>query len=261
MPTCHPFFRLLSSFGLMALMAGVSAAAPRSPQELVGQWDMVQDGGTRPCRITLSSGRSDTGDYFASVPGPCRRIIPVLARVGRWALSDPTHIVLNDPAGDVLLTLAAEGDGFAARLPDGPSYRLSYVPAVGRSVTGSNAVPDASPAPAAKIEFAATKKAAPPERMSDLAGRYAVMRDKTHDTGCMLTLDDKTRVKSGARASLAPACRDQGIVVFDPSAWQMVNGRLVLTAKAGHMTHLDKQDDGSWLKDASEGKSLSLKKL
>ena len=41
----------------------------------------------------------------------------------------------------------------------------------------------------------------------------------------------------------------------------MVNGRLVLTAKAGHVTHLDKQDDGTWLKDASEGKSLSLKKL
>ena len=116
---------------------------------------------------------------------------------------------------------------------------------------------------AAKIEFAASRtgKAAPVERLSDLAGRYAIMRDKTHDTGCMLTLDDKTRVKGGARAALAPACRDQGIVVFDPTGWQVVNGRLVLTAKAGHITHLDKQDDGTWLKDASEGKSLSLKKL
>ncbi len=114
-----------------------------------------------------------------------------------------------------------------------------------------------------RTELAASSagKAAPVERLSEMAGRYAIMRDKTHDTGCMLTLDDKTRVKGGARAALAPACRDQGIVVFDPSGWQVVNGRLVLTAKAGHVTHLDKQDDGTWLKDAAEGKSLSLKKL
>ncbi len=129
-----------------------------------------------------------------------------------------------------------------------------------QALAGSLAPDDA---PAARIVFAAAHGAKPvaAEHLSDLAGRYAVLRDKTHDTGCMLTLDDKTRVKGGARAALAPACRDQGIVVFDPSAWQLVNGRLVLTAKAGHVTHLDKQEDGSWLKDANEGKSLSLKRL
>jgi hypothetical protein len=94
-----------------------------------------------------------------------------------------------------------------------------------------------------------------------MAGRYAILRDKTRDTGCMLTLDDKTRVKGGDRAALAPACRDQGIVVFDPSAWQIIDGRLVLTAKAGHTTHLDRQADGTWLKDPAEGKSLTLKKF
>ncbi len=100
------------------------------------------------------------------------------------------------------------------------------------------------------------------EKPSDLAGRYAVMREK-RDTGCMVTLDDASRAKGGGdRAQLAPGCRDQGIVVFDPTAWQLVKGELVLTARAGHKTKLERQDDGTWTKDAKDGgKPLGLKKL
>ncbi len=150
-------------------------------------------------------------------------------------------------------------------MPTCLSFRLLRSPLALAALlaAGASAMADGAGVPAARIQLVATRTARPAasEHLGDLAGRYAVLRDKTHDTGCMLTLDDKTRVKGGARAALAPACRDQGIVVFDPSAWQLVNGRLVLTAKAGHVTHLDKQEDGSWLKDANEGKSLSLKKL
>jgi hypothetical protein len=95
---------------------------------------------------------------------------------------------------------------------------------------------------------------------SELSGRYAVMREK-RDTGCMLTLDE-ARAKGGERAQLAPGCRDQGIVVFDPTVWQFVGGELVLTARAGHKTHLLKAGEGVWLKDPKDGgKPLGLKKL
>ena len=97
---------------------------------------------------------------------------------------------------------------------------------------------------------------------AEIAGRYAVMRDK-RDTGCMVTLD-RTRAKAGGsdRAQLAPGCRDQGIVVFDPSAWSLVRGELVLTARAGHKTKLERGEDGVWAKDPKEGgKPLGLKKL
>ena len=99
------------------------------------------------------------------------------------------------------------------------------------------------------------------EKPSDLAGRYAVLRDK-RDTGCMVTLDDTSRAKGGDRAQLAPGCRDQGIVVFDPAAWQLVKGELVLTARAGHKAKLEKQEDGTWIKDVKDGsKPLGLKRL
>ena len=96
---------------------------------------------------------------------------------------------------------------------------------------------------------------------ADAAGRYAILRDGGKDTGCMLTLDRRVKGSGREKASLAPGCRDQGIVIFDPAGWQIVNGRLVLTARKGHKTYLDAQPDGTWKKDPKEGKSLTLKKL
>ncbi|MGQ0443694.1 MAG: AprI/Inh family metalloprotease inhibitor [Beijerinckiaceae bacterium] len=111
---------------------------------------------------------------------------------------------------------------------------------------------------AASVVACAGVRAAPP---GDVAGRYAILRDGGKDSGCMLTLDRRAKAAGRERAFLAPGCRDQGIVIFDPAGWQIVNGRLVLTARKGHKTHLDAQPDGTWKKDPKEGKGLSLKKL
>jgi len=82
----------------------------------------------------------------------------------------------------------------------------------------------------------------------DLAGRYAILREDK-DTACMLTL------LGGGRAQLAPACRDNGIVVFDPVRWSVDRGRLVLVARKGHKAHFEKDSAGFWRRDPAEGKS------
>ena len=114
------------------------------------------------------------------------------------------------------------------------------------------------PVLAAGIFICAGARAATP---ADAAGRYSILRDGGKDTGCMLTLDKRVKGPGREKASLAPGCRDQGIVIFDPAGWQIVNGRLVLTARKGHKTYLDAQPDGTWKKDPKDGKSLTLKKL
>ena len=98
--------------------------------------------------------------------------------------------------------------------------------------------------------------AAPPARAADLAGRYAILRD-ARDTGCMVTLSPNPRAK-GFRAQLAPACRDQGIVVFDPVGWWLERGKLHLQARKGHNIALDFQD-GVWSREGE--KPLGLKKI
>lgn len=82
----------------------------------------------------------------------------------------------------------------------------------------------------------------------DTAGRYGILRDDK-DTGCMLTL------MGGGRAQLAPACRDNGIVVFDPVRWSIDRGRLVLVARKGHKAHFERDNASVWRRDPAEGKS------
>jgi len=87
------------------------------------------------------------------------------------------------------------------------------------------------------------------------AGRYAPLRDGGKDTGCMITLE------AAGRAQLAPACRDQGLVIFDPTHWKLEQGRLALTARKGHKAYFERQADGLWLRDPKEGKALSLRPI
>ena len=132
----------------------------------------------------------------------------------------------------------------------------------------------ARPTPVPERPLSGAEKAAPapsqnPQavgaagRPNDVAGRYIILREGGRDVGCMLTLDDKARAPGGdLKAQLAPACRDQGIVIFDPVAWRVERGRLVLTARKGHAATFDRQADGAWWKDPAEGgKPLGVKKI
>jgi hypothetical protein len=110
---------------------------------------------------------------------------------------------------------------------------------------------------AASLPFSA---AAMEQHPSGAAGRYAILRAGNKDTGCMLTLDTQPRA-GGLKAQLAPACRDNGMVIFDPVAWNLERGRLALTARKGHKTYFERQTDGIWRRDAKEGKELSLRPL
>ena len=119
-------------------------------------------------------------------------------------------------------------------------YTLRQIAGTGRSAAGFAPVePMAAPGFTDIVPVSKRSKTAAiaQETPSEIGGRYAVMREK-RDTGCMVTLDEKSRVKGGSRAQLAPGCRDQGIVIFDPTAWTIVKGELVLTARAGHKARL-----------------------
>ncbi len=95
----------------------------------------------------------------------------------------------------------------------------------------------------------------------DVGGRYSILRDEDKDTGCMLTLDTRARGPGGNKAQLAPACRDNGVVIFDPVGWAVDRGRLVLTARKGHKAHFERDSNGVWRRDAKEGKALGLKPM
>jgi hypothetical protein len=127
---------------------------------------------------------------------------------------------------------------------------------------GPAAVPAKPAAPRAQTPAKPAANAAP-VRGSENAGRYNLFRDDHKDTGCLVTLDDKARGPSGTlKAVLAPACRDQGLVIFDPVGWHFERNRLGLLARKGHFAYFDLEPDGYWRRDPKEGgKPLYLRKL
>ena len=253
------------SVALAALSAGLllSVSPTRAAGGPASAWDIMLDGGQRQCRLTLR-GDDGKGAPVAMPPG-CHRAIPALSGVVLWSDNGDGKLQLNDAKGEPILIFTADGKDYTTTSPQGELYRLKPANAAS-SANLAKAAASGSPkvevAQAVRVAAPLKKPAAASQKPEEVAGRYAVLRDKTHDTGCMVTLDDKSHGPDNTlKARLAPACRDQGIVIFDPVGWQMMSGQLVLTARKGHKTELDTQEDGSWMNNPKTGKTLSLKRI
>ena len=252
------------SLAALSVVMLLSVSPIRAAGGPASVWDIVLDGGQRQCRLTLRGDNGGKGAPVAMPPG-CHRAIPALSGVVFWSDNGDGKLQLNDVKGEPILIFTADGKDYTTTSPQGELYRL--VPA--NAASSANLAKSAASA-SAKVETAqavrtpapSKKPAAASQKPEEVAGRYAVLRDKTHDTGCMVTLDDKSHGPDNTlKARLAPACRDQGIVIFDPVGWQMMSGQLVLTARKGHKTELDTQEDGSWMNNPKTGKTLSLKRI
>ncbi len=250
--------------GALAVMAAVlgpgwAQAAPGLSTKNPGPWTLSREDGSRQCVVTLRAEPVESG-YAIGMPVGCHRAFPVLATVVAWLDVGEGKLQFEDASGQPVLAFDTGADGgLSATSPSGETYRL-------RPVGAHKSVVLKAPAgAAAKTGVAAPgvpAETATPPKVADMPGYYAVLRDKTKDTGCMVTFDDNVPGPgSSLKAHLAPACRDEGSRSFDPVGWQVQHGRLVLIARKGHSTHLDFQADGSWMKDPSEGKTLSLKKM
>jgi Protease inhibitor Inh len=256
----HGWRGLVLASGLLAGSSGQAATPPIRGQDLAGVWDLSNQSSNSKCRIALRAGPSASSHQQITIPFSCVKAFPDLAPVAAWELTGDGHLNLFDNAGQKVLDFTpTDSKAFNASRPQGGVYRLAVMQSSPQKKDLSLKGEGASPAPVTPVT---TKKESPATAIpaADMAGRYSILRDGGKDTGCMLTLDSQAKGPGGKKASLAPGCRDQGIVIFDPVGWQILNGRLLLTARKGHKTDLDLQPDGSWKKDPKEGKSLILKK-
>lgn len=87
-----------------------------------------------------------------------------------------------------------------------------------------------------------------------IQGRYAVLRAKNKDAGCLVSLN-----RSG-RAQVGPGCSDHSFQVFDPIRWSYSAGTLTLRGRSGHRVSFAKQPNGIWKRSPAAKKALSLKK-
>jgi len=232
--------------------------AQTAQTSLSGIWELSVGGANSKCRLALQMKLEPSSNLQpVRIPLACLRVLPALVDVNGWAVTTDGHLQLDDRGGRAILDFTERGSGeFSASGPQGEVYLRS-------AASGGLTNEETRPAPVGKAN-AAVNPVPKEDRVAaaadGAAGRYSILREGGKDTGCMLTLADPGHVKGAAKALLAPACRDQGMVIFDPVSWQLISGRLVLTARKGHKAHFDPQPDGTWKKDPAEGKSLTLKK-
>ena len=269
---------------IMDAGAAVDAAAQSSVSltSPAGQWDLALEDTNRRCRIYFHGDAApgvSLGDaHVLAMPAGCRRAMPILSNVVIWSRDNETFALGARDGGTVLRFARADTDKFQAKGPEGETYTLTALDAAARQQYAQASVPGSAPVvptpgfqqPAAATPAPATPAAAAPAKPAVLdppkaaamSGRYAVLRDAGKDTGCMLTLDERARGPKGSnKAQLAPACRDQGIVIFDPAGWAVEKGKLVLTARKGHQARFLYQADGVWMKEGTEGKPLGFRKM
>jgi hypothetical protein len=259
---------IAAAIGLTALAAADAGAATDrrfGVEAAAGGWDIALDDTSRRCRLMLRAEATGAAHALA-MPAGCRRALPILAGAGGWRPGDQARLALLARDGGVLLDFAPDGKGgFAAQGPEGETYRIAPADPGQRERLAQTAPGFQSPRPAAAPAAPAATGAValPPATPATMPGRYAVLREEGRDTGCMVTLEDKAKGPRGSvKAFLAPACRDNGIVIFDPAGWSLDRGRLVLFARKGHTAHFDRQPDGAWLKDPKQGgKPLGLRRL
>ena len=256
--------RTILAAGLATIGLCGAAAAVSDP---VGVWTLSAPGTARQCRLQLRADPSATGQAIAMPPG-CRRAFPILAAVRSWSVPDGAHLALNDEVGANVLMFAETGDGrlAAARETSEAAFVLTALGPRRDAAAAAppNAAPEELSAPTLPAALAAQAAVAAPLRapptVAAISGHYAVMRG-SRDTGCMVTLEDAGRAAATLKARLAPACRDQGIIVFDPVGWSLKAGHLVLAARRGHTAIFSEDGAGTWVKDPETGQPLGLKRL
>lgn len=251
----------LAVLGAASLGSHLGAAAETSPAtHAVGAWDLALDNGSKQCRMMLRADVAQTG-YGVGMPIGCHMAFPFLVTVKAWQDVGDGKLRLEDGAGQPVVSFDPAADGaLSGTGPDGAALVFKMAGPHHAMVLRTAAKVDA--AKTATSEALKVSPKLPLPSVSEAAGHYSVLRKLGHDTGCMVTLDDKARGPGGTmKANLAPACRDQGIVIFDPVGWQFQAGQLVLTARKGHTTNLDLQPDGTWARETKEGVSLGLKRM
>ncbi len=219
----------------------------------IGGWQLSQEGSPNTCIIVLNE-KPAPGGFVAGVPTSCKKSIKPLLPISAWTIAPDGRIVLNTAKGDAVLTFDHKGPGkFTAKGPN--DERFQFEQNGGRYETAEKQ---------RTLDTALASVAAPtanPKAPPELAGRYAILRGSTTETGCVVTFESKLGPKPGlGKAEMEKGCADKGLTTFDPAGWHLEVDRLFLTARKGHSMGFNKEKYG-WIKDPAKGSPLVLKKL
>ncbi len=267
--------------------SGSARLLPSRIDEAVGTWQLSLAGTERQCRLSLSIENGRNGRQLSYLPA-CRQALPILGRVAGWFFLGSDIRFVDENIRPVLtfsarddgrgLTAQVEGGsytlvpvaiGAAAALGAFEPARVASDSAVSDLVASRRLLPGAEPTlPSDRLSPLATplQAATPPSAAQPVQtppGIYAVDRFSEKDV-CRIELTGQplpTKTDGSMAARILPGCRDNGVTVFDPVAWRLASGRMVLRARKGHALSLVAATDNGWRRDPDTGVTFILRKV
>ena len=181
---------------------------------MLGLWEFSDADHNRICRFTFR-GEAASGGRRLDVDKSCVSLFPSTKNISGWALNNYGDLSLLDSHGQAVIELTQVESG----MYDG------FSPGEGRYV----------------LQTAAS---APVHLAEDMAGDWAVTRG-TGKPICTLTLANSP-VTGGALTLRVKAGCDPLVTRFNPNAWRMDQGELVLLSSRGQSWQFVETDPDTW---------------
>jgi hypothetical protein len=209
-----------------------AAPPPLDPiKAMIGNWELSNADHDKVCRLSF---RADAvpGGYKVDVDKACPSLFPSTKDIAAWSADNYGNLRLCDAQGNAVLELTQVESGMF----DG------FQPEEGRYI----------------LQAAA---AAPVRSADDMVGDWAVSRG-TGKPICTLTLVNAAAIVAAAAAvtppggakppsaanlalQVKPGC-DVLVTRFNPTAWRMESGELVLLSARGQTWHFEENDSNTW---------------
>ena len=181
---------------------------------LVGAWEFSNADHDKICRFNLRADAAQ-GGYKLDIDKNCPNLFPPTKDIVGWAVDNYGALRLLDARGNAVIELTEAETG----IYDG------FEPGQGRYILQSAA-------------SAAVRTA------EDMIGEWAIARG-TGKPICTLTLANSPGGADVLALKLKPGC-DAMITRFNPTAWRMDQGELVLLSARGQSWRFEENDANTW---------------
>jgi hypothetical protein len=181
---------------------------------MIGAWEFSNADHDKICRFNFRADAVAFGNKL-DIDRNCPNVFPSTKDVVAWAMDNYGNLRLLDAHGNAVIELTeVEGGMYDGFTPEEGRYILQ------------------------------TAAAAPVRSADDMVGDWAVARG-TGKPICMLTLANGPAGSDGLALKIKPGC-DALVTRFNPTAWRMDQGELVLLAPRGQSWQFEENDANTW---------------
>jgi hypothetical protein len=200
------------------IQQGQKPQAPSSGEDtanaMLGAWEFSDADHNRVCRFNFRS-EAASGGRRLEVDKSCPSLFPSTKDIAGWALDNYGDLRLLDSHGEAVIELTE----VESRMYDG------FAPGEGRYVLQ-------------------TAAAAPVRLAEEMVGDWAIARG-TGKPICTLTLANSPAAGGAMALRLKAGC-DPLVTRFNPNAWRMDQGELVLLSARGQSWQFEENDANTW---------------